>query len=164
MDFFTSDLHYNHKNIIRYCQRPFADVEEMNTALVANWNETVRAVDHVYLLGDIAFGDRDTMKDLRRRLNGRITVVRGNHDRGPDAIKAAGFELCVTELCTVVEGTALYLRHIPDLSASWAPYADFHLCGHVHEKWKRLGNVINVGVDQWGFRPRRLEEVLAAQV
>ena len=54
--FFTADTHWGHRNIIRYCQRPFADVDEMNEALITNWNSTVGKDDIVFHLGDFAMG------------------------------------------------------------------------------------------------------------
>ena len=54
--FFISDLHFDHANIIRYCNRPFKSKEEMNRAIIKNWNSTVKDKDSVYILGDVAFG------------------------------------------------------------------------------------------------------------
>ena len=55
--FWTSDSHYFHNNILKYCNRPFGSVEAMNEALVANWNSVVKPDDHVYHLGDFCFGN-----------------------------------------------------------------------------------------------------------
>ena len=41
--YFTSDTHFNHTNIISFCQRPFKNVDEMNERIIANWNEFVGA-------------------------------------------------------------------------------------------------------------------------
>lgn len=81
--FVIGDLHLGHVNIIRYCARPFPsrNVGEMDEVLIRNWNHRVRPTDTVYFLGDLAVGERPAEEYLRR-LNGRITFVRGNHDNG----------------------------------------------------------------------------------
>lgn len=60
MIYLISDLHLDHKNIIKYCNRPFSSVEEMNGAIIDNWNEVVKESDFVYLVGDLAFGWKKT--------------------------------------------------------------------------------------------------------
>jgi len=83
--FFTSDLHLYHSNIIRYCNRPFANVDAMNQAILANYNAKVSNEDTVYFIGDIAFLKSSEAKaDLPRLLgsfNGRKHLISGNHDR-----------------------------------------------------------------------------------
>ncbi|HEU4807805.1 MAG TPA: hypothetical protein VFT01_06045, partial [Homoserinimonas sp.] len=78
----TSDTRFSHVNIIRYSKRPFADVDEMNRALIKKWNDRVAPDDVVWHLGDLALG-----RDIRAQvamtsvLNGRRKLVPGNHDR-----------------------------------------------------------------------------------
>jgi calcineurin-like phosphoesterase family protein len=79
--FFTSDTHFSHTNIIRYCDRPFADTDEMDEAIIANWNAVVSPDDTVYHLGDIALGPIDKSLAKVARLNGHKIAVLGNHDR-----------------------------------------------------------------------------------
>ena len=83
--FVTSDLHFFHKNIIAFhkniiadCQRPFADVEEMNEVIIKNWNEVVKKDDMVYVLGDFSFCSREMVKELVLKLNGRKILIAGN--------------------------------------------------------------------------------------
>jgi len=80
--FFTSDTHFYHRNILEYCNRPFSTVDEMNEALIANWNQTVGANDIVYHLGDFTLTTRvDLVDGILARLNGKIILVKGNHDK-----------------------------------------------------------------------------------
>jgi len=80
--FLAADLHLDHKNIIKYCHRPFRSVQQMNAKLIKNWNKTVRKTDTVYFLGDLAFGRGSKNTDYwYRKLNGRIIFIKGNHDK-----------------------------------------------------------------------------------
>ena len=79
MTFFTADLHFGHASIIRYCRRPFASVDEMNAALVSNWNGAVRAADEVYIVGDMFFRC-ENVESILSKLKGRKHLVLGNHD------------------------------------------------------------------------------------
>ena len=84
MQYFTSDHHFFHKNIIEYCNRPFKSSWEMNEILVQKWNEKIQSPkNEVYWLGDIALYKSDQeyqVRDLLNRLNGKIYLVYGNHD------------------------------------------------------------------------------------
>ena len=79
--FFISDTHFNHENVIKYEDRPFANAAEMNEALIRNWNEVVQPDDTVIHCGDFALGtNKDNIVDIVNSLNGKIRLVRGNHD------------------------------------------------------------------------------------
>jgi len=80
MRWYVSDLHYFHKNIIHLQDRPFKSVEEMNEALIENWNKYVAKGDVVYVIGDFSFGKYDETKALVEKLNGVKVLIRGNHD------------------------------------------------------------------------------------
>jgi calcineurin-like phosphoesterase family protein len=76
--FFTADTHFNHANIIIYCGRPFADVEDMNEILIEKWNSRIGDRDTVYHLGDFAWGE---WEPILGRLRGRKILIPGGHDR-----------------------------------------------------------------------------------
>ena len=78
--FFTSDTHFNHNNIIQYCQRPFKSSDEMNEAMIDNWNSVVGEDDTVFHLGDFCLGCAEEWNKTLNRLNGRIYLILGNHD------------------------------------------------------------------------------------
>ena len=80
MYYFTSDLHFDHANIIKYCARPFSSTEEMNETLIENFNKTVRPKDTCFILGDVLMYDSDNARKCLARLHGHLYVVRGNHD------------------------------------------------------------------------------------
>jgi len=81
--FFTADSHWNHKNICLHSHRPFLSVEEMNEELITRWNSVVSLTDTVYHTGDILFRTRgrESGWNILDRLNGRIYLVLGNHDK-----------------------------------------------------------------------------------
>ena len=70
--YFTSDTHFHHEGIIKFCSRPFKNVEEMNEALIANWNRVVRPEDIVFHLGDFCLGGSAEWTGILERLNGKI--------------------------------------------------------------------------------------------
>lgn len=80
MIYFISDTHFNHRNIIKYADRPFNDITEMNNTLINNWNSIIKEDDIVYHLGDFALTCDEKLKELYSYLNGTIILIRGNHD------------------------------------------------------------------------------------
>ena len=78
--FFTSDTHFNHTNILRYCNRPFKTVGQMNETIITNWNNVVGPDDVIFHLGDFCLGGAEEWNKILDRLNGRIYLVLGNHD------------------------------------------------------------------------------------
>lgn len=172
MIFFTSDTHFGHANIIQYCNRPFTDINHMNEMMIEKWNAVVGPGDTVYHLGDFSMGPKDNV-NLRKRLNGKVILIKGNHDRKDHVHLAAGFDEIHRRLEIEVDKYKLYLAHIPihlDPGTRWYPtelktsppeYYDYFLCGHVHTEWKRQGKTINVGVDVSNFTPLTLAQLLA---
>ena len=79
--YFTSDLHLQHANIIELCDRPYSSLEEMNKALISNWNNTIKHGDWVYILGDFCWGDRKMWVYFLHQLPGNKILIQGNHDK-----------------------------------------------------------------------------------
>lgn len=174
--FFTSDTHFNHANIIKYCMRPFADKDEMNEALINNWNSVVKENDIVFHLGDFMFGNMNRFWDFRSRLNGKIYLIHGNHDYElMDKINVDdGFEIVTSQLNIVVNGQKIYLNHFPLLTFDgiYKDKPSWQLFGHVHSNKnipgtsadvKRLDYLLpmqyDVGVDNNNYRPISFDEV-----
>jgi calcineurin-like phosphoesterase family protein len=130
---FTSDTHFYHKNIIKYCYRPFNSVEEMNQSLINNWNNVVKENDVVFHLGDFAF---DKWKHIINQLNGKIYLIVGNHDE----IKYPGhkifdlFEGVFNQLYIQIDNQWIYLNHYPFLcyGGSYKNNPVWQLYGHTH--------------------------------
>ena len=85
--YIISDTHFNHENIIKYCNRPFKDINEMNDTIINNWNMIVKKDDIVYHLGDFFLGSKFDLKNIVDRLNGTIYLIRGNHEERPENIR-----------------------------------------------------------------------------
>lgn len=135
--FFTSDTHFGHANIIKFCKRPFLNVDDMNEALVENWNKVVTEDGIVFHLGDFAFGGSNVWNEIIPRLNGQIYLILGNHDR--KNIRQGfmkHFVTVVPQLQITIEGRSIYLNHYPFLcyGGSWRSEKDavWQLFGHVH--------------------------------
>ena len=80
MNYYIADLHFGHTNVIRFDNRPFKDMKEMEEELIRRWNDRVTAVDTVYILGDFCWRPSNAWIPLVQRLNGRKVLIRGNHD------------------------------------------------------------------------------------
>ena len=78
--FVTSDTHFNHTNIIRFCNRPFKNVAHMNETIISNWNRVVGPEDTVFHLGDFCLGGSAEWINVLNRLNGKKYLISGNHD------------------------------------------------------------------------------------
>lgn len=81
MIYITSDTHFFHKNVIRYDDRPFENIQHMNEIIINNWNEMVREDDLVIHLGDFIFAGGNRLEEIVNRLNGYKILLKGNHDR-----------------------------------------------------------------------------------
>lgn len=167
--YFTSDTHFYHLNskgrgIIDYCQRPFKNITDMNDRMAEMWNARVGVEDTVFHLGDFCFGSSETVVEMRRRLNGEIILIEGNHDSKRNALKAIGVTVRQSHFIEI-GGVNLYLRHKPQYDTTkWPEGTHYHFHGHCHGKVgrKHHGRMIDVGVDCWNFKPMTLDEILAA--
>ena len=181
--FFTSDIHFGHENVIRFDERPFATVEEMDAELIRRWNAKVGKGDLVYVLGDFIWKTRnEDAPSLIKSLNGQIILIKGNHDRFLHNAKAkaalAGVkdydDICVT----LEDGTKMrcILSHyfMPMYNSHF--YQGIHLHGHSHftdeadfevdfaAKLNAEGirnEIYNVGCMYWNYEPVTLDEIIA---
>lgn len=158
MVYFTADCHFHHKNVIKYCDRPFADVDEMNRVLIENWNNVVKENDEVYILGDFTFKGLDAIEPLVEQLNGTKYLVRGNHDRKLKAGSPYESDEYYVELKSF--NRWFILSHYPFASWNGMHRGSIHLHGHQHNhKGYNLDNLeqgirrYDVGVDANNYTP-----------
>lgn len=159
MIWLTSDTHFFHRNIISYCNRPYADVDEMNEGLIANWNAVVAPDDEVFHLGDFAFGAFTKVASIASRLNGNKHLILGNHDRHTKtAFRDIGLDPTKCFSTSYESLGRVLMVHKPPRPEDAEKY-DVVLCGHVHSDWVVRGNCINVGVDVWDMAPVDLASI-----
>lgn len=158
--FFVSDTHHNHFRIISYCSRPFKDINHMNEVMIKRWNEKVSKDDLVYHLGDFAMGSKALIPGIRKRLNGKIILIKGNHDSSATRMLEYGFDEVHNSLTIDIDGYKCFLQHKPAISETLYEGCDYVLCGHVHQAWARKGKMINVGVDVSNFYPLTITELI----
>lgn len=174
--FFTSDTHFGHSNIIKYCARPFDNTNDMDEALINNWNAKVPKDGIVYHLGDFAWGSINYWEKIREQLNGEIILIYGNHDEKylNNKLMYKLFKEVTPQKKIWINKIPIYMNHYPflcfggsykGLGATW------QLFGHVHSNprseegldHKRLVNCFptqyDVGVDNNNFTPISFDEL-----
>lgn len=155
MIYFTSDMHFGHRNIINLCQRPFSSVEEMNNCMIQNWNKTIKNNDEVYILGDVAWGEPD---EYLKQLDGKKYLVKGNHDK----IQSSEYLRWIKDYHEFKYiGIRFVLCHYP--IEEWNGYfrGSIHLHGHQHNHIPVTADRrIDVGVDANDFRPVSINKII----
>ena len=182
---FTADSHYGHVNILEYCNRPFANVHEMDETLIANHNELVKPRDVVYNLGDFGLADPEHLESILNRLNGRIRFIQGNHDGwmsklGQDGLNLAHrfgrlrnvewikryHELEGPRLMAGKRKVKICLFHFAIGSWHCVHRGSWMLHGHSHGQYKcswpisfKHGKIVDVGVDSWDYSPVSMDQL-----
>jgi len=168
MIYFTSDLHFYHENAIKFTDRPYSNADEMNEALIENWNRRIHPNDEVYILGDVTMQGPLKAMAVLRHLNGRKYLVRGNHDLFVDkqAFDKTIFEWVKDYHRLNIDKKQLILFHFPIEDWDRKKYGSIHLHGHIHSTPEyNLENAKNgilrydVGVDANNMMPVSIEEI-----
>lgn len=152
--FLIGDCHFGHRNIIKYCNRPFKDVEDMNEQLIKNWNSVVGKNDIVYVVGDFALCGKQKIIEIGQRLNGRKRLVLGNHDQASiETYRAAGFEFVYNH--HIVLDDFFIVSHVPQNNMQ-APFLNIH--AHTHEP-SNSENHFCVSVENINYTPLNFEDI-----
>ena len=167
--FFTSDSHFGHDNIIRYCKRPckehpFQDDAQMDRALIDAWNSVVSPGDVVYHLGDFSLRPAAVISDLLKKLHGIKHLIVGNHDR-VDEISGCRLQgwASMREMAKIsVDGQSVFLCHYPMREWPGMWQGTVHLYGHVHGNLQPMPGSMEVSADVWGGKPVQIVEILDA--
>lgn len=181
----TADLHFGHRNIISFCDRPHDTVDQMNRDIIDRWNSKIAPGDHVSVLGDVCMGQLSDSVPLIDELNGFKVLVPGNHDpvwsgcsanrreKWFDVYNAAFQAIASRETykATLGEKRAIpiVVSHFPYMGHDYRDFDDYRpidkgewlVHGHVHDLWRQSGRQINVGIDAWGGYPVSVEEIEA---
>ena len=162
----TSDTHFGHGNIIKYCNRPFTTVEEMDLALINNWNSVVKDTDEVYHHGDLTFHkDVGRVVSILNRLNGTIYFIMGNHDRMVRDNQVVRDRFAwVKDYCELkAEKKHFVMFHFPLLTWHKAHHGAIHTHGHCHGSVDAANAGtprIDVGVDPQKYFPLSLPALI----
>lgn len=170
---FASDYHFLHANVIKYDNRPFEDVLEMNEVLIDNWNELVDDKDIVFYLGDLSFErNGNETKKIVDQLKGKIHYILGNHDDEKKIAKLNRFETISDYVNLLVDDEdnprkkqGIIMMHYPILSWDKAHHGDWHLHGHCHQSLanKKIEyynrKVLDVGCNGWEYKPVSYNEI-----
>ena len=156
MIYFISDTHFHHSNIIKYCNRPFKNVNEMNETIINNWNSIVKKDDTVYHLGDFCLSHDDEIKNIFNRLNGNKILIR---------YEEIGFKV-LTHAPIILDEYKIMLSHVP-LPDSKIKDGYINLHGHIHNKKisddypknYSENKHINLSVDVTNYKPVSLDEI-----
>lgn len=180
MIYYTSDLRLGANNIIKHENRPYKTVDEMDKALIDNWNSRVTNDDEVYVLGDFCFKGATRAIEYLEQLNGHIHLIRGNHDYFMSQLSFVSFLYQNDNKVIWDNGTPkvttnghyayikdgeheVILCHYPILYWENMEHGSIHLYGHVQsyrDRSQMASNSYNVGVDVNNYRPVTLEELL----
>ena len=152
--FFTSDQHYGHKNIIKYCNRPFSCLQEMDEILIQNHNEIVKNEDIIIQAGDFAFvNSRHKAEEYFKRLKGRHFYLKGSHDKWMPKFTLQIWEKTIQKQFIVV-------CHYCIKTWERSHYNSWHLYGHSHGGLKPVGKSWDIGVDNNNFYPVSFEQIV----
>lgn len=177
--FFISDLHFGHKDVIAFDHRPFQNVQIMEEELIRRWNKKVSRGDHVFVIGDM-FGGVTTAHagEIVHALNGRIHLIRGNHDPRGEVFESLFEEVVPSKAIAIRvrgEKQRVVMRHrlLPFYAGNNEGVVQLY--GHTHDSavakledkyllfmnWLGIPlHAFNVGACRMDYEPRTLEEIL----
>ena len=166
--FLIADQHYNHANIIKYSERPFKDVQEMNAALDSNHQNTVRPTDCTIHIGDFLFGTAEQLIRKMAYLHGTHYLMNGSHDRALEELEEQGIPEELNEKIIILPqvfefqyaGKKITLHHYAQLRWRASHHGAVHFFGHSHGHLNHPGRAIDVGVDCQKFYPVQLDEMI----
>lgn len=172
-NYYIADTHFGHANIIRFCNRPFESVEQMDEFMIDAWNARVGVDDDVYIVGDFCFRNAVSAKTILEQLAGRKHLIIGNHDKKwMKTVNLSDFFVEVDHALHAVDESnrQVWMCHYPCMTWPGARYeTSFHVYGHIHNNtndafWpllKTYSNALNAGVEVNGYKPVTLEELIA---
>ena len=162
MTYFGSDWHLGHANIIKYDNRPFDSVSEMNEAIINNHNSIVLPEDEFYFLGDFCMGDHSKAESYLSRINGKKFFVRGNHDKQQTIELYKKYGTYLGGMAEVrAGGKSITICHYAMKVWNHSHHGSYHLYGHSHGTLlEDPGSLsFDVGVNCWDYKPVSMDDV-----
>jgi calcineurin-like phosphoesterase family protein len=160
MIYFTSDTHFNHAKCIEYDNRPFRDVEDMNSSIIRNWNNVISPMDEVYHLGDVAFGRGDECLEILNSLNGTIYLLKGNHEKTALNSSSSRFTWVKDYYELKYNKQVFVLCHYPFATWNRSHYGSMNLHGHCHGTYLDLRNQVDVGTMCHNYTPISINQLM----
>src|SRR3990167_3629454 len=167
---FTSDHHFGHTNIIKFCDRPFASVDEMDQVLVDTWNKNIQPRDTVIHLGDFTLRNAKAAYEYISRLNGEVWVIEGSHDdewygKSSAIVSPNKPNFLGSVYFMKHEGKRIFCSHYSHRTWPKSHHGSLHIYGHSHGNLPGLGRSMDVGVDSaykiFGeYKPFSFDEVV----
>lgn len=151
----TSDLHLGHKNILKFCNRPYSSLEEMHYKMFEGFNSIIKPNDLVYCLGDFSF---DNPLQFTKRLNGKWHLIRGNHDHKQHVVGA--FEWVKDVFMLKSKDYMVFMSHYAHRIWPQSHYGCYHAFGHSHGNLPNQGRSMDVGIDANNYLPVALEDFI----
>lgn len=154
--FFTSDLHFHHKNIVQYSGRPWT-TETQTEEIIKRWNNRIGPTDHVFHLGDFSFShakQAGRVIEIIKELDGVHYYIGGNHcDRSLWSLIEAQELTHVAFIGNYLEArigesrTKVCMFHYPLEVWNGMHHGSIHLHGHCHGSLPAVGKRLDVGLD-----------------
>lgn len=170
MIFYTSDLHFGHENIIKYCNRPFKSTDQMDDCLIKNWNSRVTPNDTVYIVGDLIYRTKKLPEWYLEQLNGTKYLIRGNHERYLDKenFESSRYFADISDYMVISDGgKRIVLFHYPICEWYGMNEGNLHIFGHIHSANSptlkimcQLDGAYDAGVDLNFYMPVTLDELI----
>ena len=188
MNYYISDLHFFHSNILKFDNRPFDNLEEMHTTIINNWNNRITNKDTVFVLGDFCWGKEEEWISILNQLNGKKVLIRGNHDLKNMSSSLKKHFCDIKDYKEITdEGRRVIMSHYPIIMYKGAYNKDIYmLYGHIHNtrensfirKWRKelqetyknsgdnRGQLYNVGcmMPYIDYTPRTLSEIIEGDI
>lgn len=136
MIFYTADLHLGHANVIRHCERPFQDADEMDEELIERWNRKVHKNDTVYIVGDFIFRCHRPPEEYFDLLKGKKHLILGNHDKyWLKKVDTEKFLESVSPMLYISDsGHPVVMCHYPMLTWPGVGRGRYMVYGHIHKQ------------------------------
>ncbi len=161
MIWFTADFHLSHANIIKYCNRPFKDVETMDEMILKNLEKKINSGDVLYFLGDLTFKEKIAITFFERFSYCDIHYIVGNHDSRQVINLAKEYCKSVSQLKDIkLENQNITLCHYAMRVWNKSHFNSWQLYGHSHGRLDPIGKQHDVGVDNCDFNPISFKELL----
>ncbi|MBS5216474.1 MAG: metallophosphoesterase family protein [Clostridiales bacterium] len=169
MNYYISDMHFGHRNVLKYDKRPFSSVEEMDEILISNWNRKVKDHDDIWILGDFCYHSEKDPAFYLKQLKGKKHLIVGNHDRVTlSSDSAIRYFKSIERMQHIKDGKEnIIMCHFPIADWNAKKRGCYHIYGHIHnarddiyEFMRKQERALNAGCMINNYEPATLEELI----